>query len=212
MIRRILLDLDDVCNSLTLHIMRHVGCPVRSYADYPVECGYDILCAVNKTHPSRNNWTVPEFWDCITRRVWSAIPESYEFRWLLEYCENAVGRENICILTSPTKDGDCHSGKYEWIMAHFPEWMHRQYLIGPRKYFCAHPDALLIDDSDHNVEQFRRWGGQAILVPRPWNRLHDCDTATHVAAQFTQFEFANHCKPIPFFDRIVRETDKELAS
>ena len=50
MIRRILLDLDDVCNRLTMHILWHVGCDVdpMTFERYPVECQYDIVCAANK--------------------------------------------------------------------------------------------------------------------------------------------------------------------
>ena len=56
-----------------------------------------------------------------------------------------------------------------------------------RKHFCARPDALLIDDGDHNVEAFRANGGQTILVPRPWNSLHYMPTETHLHDAFTMF-------------------------
>ena len=56
-----------------------------------------------------------------------------------------------------------------------------------RKHFCARPDALLIDDSDHNVEAFLAHGGQAILVPRPWNPLHCMPTLTFLDDAFKMF-------------------------
>ncbi len=41
--------------------------------------------------------------------------------------------------------------------------------IGGKKHLLAHKDALLIDDRDENVAEFRHAGGKAILIPRPWN-------------------------------------------
>jgi 5'(3')-deoxyribonucleotidase len=135
----------------------------------------------------RPTLTKSEFWDSITRDIWATIPQSEEFYLLLGYCENLVGQENICILTAPTIDPECVAGKLEFIHNHFPKWMHRQFLIGPRKQFCAHPEALLIDDADKNVDQFRAWGGNAILVPRPWNSLHARNTVAHIHREFEHF-------------------------
>lgn len=36
----------------------------------------------------------------------------------------------------------------------------------------AHHGAVLVDDSDHNCDQFRKAGGHVVLVPRRWNALH----------------------------------------
>ncbi len=33
----------------------------------------------------------------------------------------------------------------------------------------AHPNAILIDDNEKEVDDFRTHGGMAILVPQPWN-------------------------------------------
>lgn len=40
------------------------------------------------------------------------------------------------------------------------------------KDLYAKPGQILIDDADHNVEAFRSADGEAILVPRPWNKGH----------------------------------------
>ncbi len=53
----------------------------------------------------------------------------------------------------------------------------RRYLMGPAKHFCSGPGRVLIDDSDKNVIEFLRSGGQAILVPRPWNMLRGMNAA-----------------------------------
>lgn len=188
MIKRILLDVDDTCNRLSMHVLKHVGCNVdpMAYYDFPVECGYDLLAAANKLHPTRK-FELGEFWDSVTRDVWASTPVSHEFEWLLEACERMVGRENICILSGPTKDPDSLAGKLDWIHKHFPKWMHRQYLIGPRKHFCAHPEALLIDDCDANVDAFIEHGGNAILVPRPWNTLHEYETTPWLRSKLLEY-------------------------
>ncbi len=41
-------------------------------------------------------------------------------------------------------------------------------------------EALIIDDSDANIDKFREWGGRGLLVPRPWNTLHATNTKQHV--------------------------------
>ncbi len=48
----------------------------------------------------------------------------------------------------------------------------RRTLLGDCKHACAHKGALLIDDSDEQVERFRQAGGWAILLPRAWNSRH----------------------------------------
>ena len=83
-------------------------------------------------------------------------------------------------MTTPVEDPESLAGKLEWIHKYFPEWMHRQYLMGPQKHLLAGPGSLLIDDSEENVEKFRQHDGQAILVPRPWNSLNRANTMKHI--------------------------------
>jgi hypothetical protein len=188
LIRNIFLDLDDTLNSLTLHILGTVcGLDIGTY-DYdrfPTDVGYDIIAAYDRLKaPHFPTYTVEQFWENVPRIAWSHTPRAREFDFLLDNALDLVGRENICLLTSPTKDPESLAGKLEWIHLNLPSWMHRQYLVGPRKHFCARPDSLLIDDSDDNVKKFREHGGNAILVPRPWNSLHGTDTKAHMISEF----------------------------
>ncbi|HQI28214.1 MAG TPA: hypothetical protein PLT20_09015 [Sedimentisphaerales bacterium] len=170
MIRRIFLDLDDVCNTLAPFVLHSVGCDIgpSDYGDYPREHGFNISDAANELL-GEPRYTPATLWASIPRAVWVKVPESPFFLWLLETCAEAVGRENICIATSPTKCPESLAGKLEWIHDHFPAWMHRQYAITPRKHLLARPDSLLIDDYGENAGRFRAHGGHAFLVPRPWN-------------------------------------------
>lgn len=199
MIRRVFLDLDDTLNSLTLFILGQVrGLDIGPY-DYhrfPVEVGYDIMAAYEKLkreQPASQyfpEYTVETFWmqGSMPKGAWSQTPKSKQFDWLIQHAERLVGRENVCILTTPTKDPESLAGKLEWIHDFLPSWLHRQYLVGPRKHFCARHDALLVDDSDEQVNKFRENGGQAILVPRPWNTNHHLNTNEHLAERFRHYD------------------------
>jgi hypothetical protein len=184
MIRRIYLDLDDVCNTLAPFVLHSVGCAIApdDYANYPREFGYRISDVANFML-GEERYTPAVLWASIPRSVWAKVPESPFFLWLLEMCAEAVGRENVCIATSPTKCPESLAGKLEWIHDHFPEWMHRQYAITPRKHLFARPDSLLIDDYNENTDRFQALGGHVILVPRPRNDNWASDPRNYLQAK-----------------------------
>lgn len=184
---RIFLDLDDVLNTFTPYALNHVGCPIdpTDYGAYDPKHGWDIVAAANTMHPHKGlPFTPASFWNCFDRRAWANVPPSDELKLLLRNCVASVGRGNICILTSPILSPSCLEGKVDWIRKYLPEWLHRQFLIGPSKHFCAQPGAMLIDDAQHNIDAFQEAGGQTLLVPRPWNHLREIDTAEHLATSF----------------------------
>lgn len=122
-----------------------------------------------------------EFWQPIQNHVfWALLQPTPECDAVVRLCERAVGALNVCLLSVPCQSGGSASGKMAWIKRRLPE-IGSRFLIGgnseapevPPKHFCAHPDAILIDDSDANVDAFRAAGGKAILFPRPWNSRHE---------------------------------------
>lgn len=213
---RIFLDLDDVCNHFTMYALKYVGCPVdvSTYDNYSPKWGWDIVRAASALHPNRQ-FTVTEFWNLLGREIWANIPESPEFKMLLHHCEALVGTENVCILSSTVRDPDALAGKLEWIQTHFPRRMHRQFLIGPQKHFCARPDALLIDDNADNTQAFLAHGGQVILVPRPWNPLYQVSTEPYLHDALMVFSRAKkHVtvdKPLKTADDVPTMLDKFQA-
>jgi len=195
MIDTIYLDMDDVCNRFTMYALQEMGCGPMAYEEkhYPIECGFDIVAACNRLHPTKKDWSLQSFWNSVKRHLWATVPESLEFRRLLNSCSKLVGKDRVILLTSPTLCPDSLAGKLEWIQAFCPPWMHRQYLIGPVKWSCARPGALLIDDADKNIRSFRKAGGEAILVPRPWNSL-ECiaeSTPEYIEAMLRSYREAN---------------------
>jgi hypothetical protein len=192
MIRRVFLDVDDTLNSFTLNVLRQFGCQIGDF-DYHLfpDVGYDILTAYHLLKPAdAPELSKTQFWNKIKRETWATCPKSPQFGLILGFAEQLVGQENVCILTAPTIDPDSLAGKLEWIQATLPRWLHRQFLVGPPKHFCARPDSLLIDDNDDKVDRFRECGGQAFLVPRPWNSARDIDT-TEALLEFFSLETAD---------------------
>jgi len=176
--KRIVLDVDDVLNGLTMHILRHFKCDVGpfEYNIFPTEVGYDVMTACQvlrgdaPTDPA-------EFWDEVTRAdLWRTAPKSPQCDWLMEIAADIVGRDQVLLATTPTKDPQCHADKLEWIWENLPPWIHRQYNLTPRKWCLAKPGVILFDDHIANCEEFIEEGGEALLVPRPWNPDHVKDT------------------------------------
>ncbi len=166
--RRIYLDMDDVLVDFMCSAMRHMGLTDYTIADYEHDIGRDIYTAyARKTgilYPA-NVW-----WEHFKREFWANMQPMECCSDLINLCADAVGRDNVALMTSPTKCGDCLAGKLDWIHRTLPSWLHRQYIMTPRKHLCATPDSLLIDDAEENIEPFHQAGGQAIAFPRPWNR------------------------------------------
>jgi hypothetical protein len=163
-IKRIFLDLDDVLNDFTLSTLRSFG----QMDSYDPAWGWDIVAACNAAHPLRK--MSPEvFWGSLDRKFWASRPKSGMCDWLIEESVRIVGADNVFVLTAPTRHPDCVAGKMEWVHENLPDFLHRQCLYGSHKYVCAQPASLLIDDCDANVDDFILYGGQACLVPRPWN-------------------------------------------
>jgi 5'(3')-deoxyribonucleotidase len=106
---------------------------------------------------------------------WLNLPLTDIAHELVELLSSRFGRDNICILTKPTKNLGCQKGKVDWLRKHFPDFIEdNRHLVGPGKRFCANPHSLMIDDAEYNVDQFvlPPRHGKAVLVPAVWNRLY----------------------------------------
>lgn len=185
-ITKAFIDLDDTLNTFTMSALREVGCHVGhfDYEKFNPAWGMDIIRAANELHPSRT-FSKKEFWDSLSEEFWSSVPSSEECQRIIYSCARLVGEENVCILTAFLPDIEkpyVAAAKTRWIKNYIPGWL-EGFLIGPDKTPCACPNALLIDDSDKNVHAFRKAGGHAILVPRPWNGLHGRPVMKHIQNQ-----------------------------
>jgi 5'(3')-deoxyribonucleotidase len=81
---------------------------------------------------------------------------------------------DVSLLTTPMPNPGSWTGKYLWVERELGPCMAKKLIITTTsKDIVAGPDTLLIDDRGKNVEDFREAGGQAILVPRPWNKNYE---------------------------------------
>lgn len=112
-----------------------------------------------------------EFWKNADQKFWSELEPTEECFEIVKMMEAEFGQDNICLLTSPCLNHGCIPGKMEWIEKYLPAYKCR-FLAGPRKEFCAHNKAILVDDNDNNLRAFNAHGGWVIPVPRKWNQYH----------------------------------------
>jgi hypothetical protein len=146
-IKRIRLDLDDVLNTLMHDIIAWDGVELGPYEDWtPWEFGYDIIGATAGLK-GEERMGVPEYWSRLPRELWANCSPSKEFDDIIDFCVSQVGMENV-----------------------LPKELQRQYSITPRKWEYGYDtESVLIDDLPENCHQYEERGGQAIIVPRPWN-------------------------------------------
>ena len=107
-----------------------------------------------------------EFWNSLDHDFWANLEMLPWAEELLDYLEPF----KPCILSSPA--GATASGKQRWIKKHLPKfWNDGRYLLGPAKHYAASPEAILIDDHEVKIQEFKDAGGRGILFPAPWNDL-----------------------------------------
>jgi len=151
--------------------MAHHHAAIASDADYPSGCQWDVVKATNhiRMHKNLPKLTPGEFWDKLPHDFWASIP-FYPLAKIFLVTLETFG--DVYIATSPTLSTECVSGKYDWFRFNLPRYFRKHY-IGADKTAFASRDTVLIDDRDKNCKDFVQAGGQAILVPRPWNNGKD---------------------------------------
>lgn len=113
--------------------------------------------------------TAEEFWSPLGRKFWANLGWMPDGRKILSIAEFYVGTGNICFLSSPCQIDGCVDGKMDWCHRNLAPRYYRKIFLGSAKEMLAHKNAVLIDDSDVNIAEFKKYGGRGILVPRPWN-------------------------------------------
>lgn len=112
--------------------------------------------------------------------VWKAIDSAgeqwwanlEEYPWSRRLYGDCTKYGDTYFVTSPSQHPSSLSGKLLWMQRFTGDPKFRNYMVGPKKYLCARHDQVLVDDSDKNINEFRRRGGFGILFPRPSNSNH----------------------------------------
>ena len=113
--------------------------------------------------------------------VWEKVDEAGVKFWsdmeLLPWAKRLweeMGKKSdmVCFLSSPSNNPICAQGKLEWIKKHFDT---KNFIITPKKEFCATPQTLLIDDYKKKIKKFEDAGGYGFLWPDPLTLLDEKD-------------------------------------
>lgn len=116
--------------------------------------------------------TEKEFWAPLQGiPFWAELQPMPDMSQILAIIHELFGLQRCYLLSTPCLDDACYTGKALWVEQHLPDFQ-RRLILATQKFPLARPGALLIDDSDNNVRQWRLCGGDAILLPRLWNSHH----------------------------------------
>lgn len=175
----------------------------------------DFVQAALNIHKKKNPWeenhkhkgkydidqiwgmTLSEFWGPINAEeyFWHNLLKTPEADELMELFEALKLTEKykslqIYFASAPTPHAHCYSGKFHWIQTYYPKF-YNHLILTKHKHLYAAKDALLIDDSDRNVNEFRKAGGKAILFPRHWNSSHAI-SITQDVMKYMKHEIKRH--------------------
>lgn len=152
------LDMDGVLADFVGGAMRHTGKTHLRHDDF---CDYDIFPLLGTSADA--------FFRGIDEEFWAELPRCPDFDRIVDYafaCGRTVG---IASMPPPHRKAEALAGKRRWLARHLPQVSQIRFLDD--KHTLASPGALLMDDLPRNVAKFRAHGGDAHLVPRPWNKL-----------------------------------------
>jgi len=115
------------------------------------------------------------FWQGLGYDFWKNLEWTLEGKEIFSLVQ--AYNENITIMTAPPwSSPGAVDGKKEWMKKNLHYiWKKRRFAFTSRKDLFAHPGAILIDDKEENIDEFRKAGGYGILVPRQWNKLRGVD-------------------------------------
>ena len=113
---------------------------------------------------------------------WSELPPEPWFGELMDLVEETAP---FSVLTSPYPVPCCLAGKMRWMNEHLApregRRLFKRFALTRQKRWLAAPGRILIDDSEDVIADFERAGGHGVLLPQPWNRLHNMsDRVAHV--------------------------------
>jgi 5'(3')-deoxyribonucleotidase len=176
MITQIFIDMDGVLVDYYRSILQHTKSTI-TYDDWPPGCSdYEHLFRMPYGEVMKNVGS--DFWRDMPCTPWmnflieliSVHPKTmHAERHILTSPPYVHYHEGI----EPCHVADSIKGKLEWILKHASDFYgNGNITFSWMKYVAANTDALLIDDSEHNIDSFVEAGGIGLLVPGLHNRRH----------------------------------------
>lgn len=182
---RVLLDMDEVLVDFVGGALRAWGSTYQACLPHWQPGVWGCIPALSKAlgYPADAPLIDEQFWQLL-----DGLGEDFWFNlkthpWTDEVlCMASRVTDDWHIISSPSHHPSCYTGKVRWLKQFFGPTFDR-FALTPHKEIFARHDVILIDDSDANVQKFRRAGGKAVLFPRYNNSLHriaDKDRLTYV--------------------------------
>ncbi len=162
----ILLDMDGVIVNFIDGIIKSLGLSINH--DDWLEWDYHERLGISKS----------AFWRATNEKDWWLNLEPYP--WASELVSLLRRDYDLVYCTSPSLDSSCPSQKIDWLRKHKFMGNTNSYQIGPMKCLNARSGAILIDDYDVNVDNYRVAGGRAITFPQAWNSEGVKDRVEHI--------------------------------
>lgn len=204
MIKKVFLDMDEVLTNFFKGVCIAFG---REY----------ILEEITRYDPWED-WEGPrvrisDINEICNQEFWEDLEWMPNGKEILRIVEEAYGKENIFIITQPMPHKGSWTGKKTWINRMAPEYRKRLMITEIPKAVFASSDILLIDDKNENVDEFIKAGGNAILIPHPWNRLRRHQVIPHLINHLDFYKSEQYLEKKPsamsvFKQRLSNATDE----
>ena len=170
---KVFLDMDGVLVDFLDGVHRAFNIPY-STDTHPYEKGKWNMLEDIKRPFCEGNFSFETVNDLCTVGFWRGLNWMHDGHEILAAIVKKFTYSNeISLLTTPMPNFGSWTGKAYWVNKHIPTFNGRLIITQEPKKLFAGPDTLLIDDRDENIEEFEAAGGQGILVPRLWNKLHN---------------------------------------
>lgn len=179
---RIALDMDGVVTDFMGDLFYHFG--IEMVNPYNSSCGLELEVGCWDTIPAiceHLKITERELWNELNEDFWGNMSWTKRGSDLLELCEDAVGKDNMFLLSSPANPISA-SGKIKWVNHHLPDYNSRLHLA-KNKGFASSPFTILLDDGHHNIESFKKYAGLTVLVPSYYNADHELMSSLYTTVQ-----------------------------
>lgn len=177
-------DLDGCAVDFVAGVLQHFDLPPDGWKTN----AWGFMEAIGKTDA--------EVWSAIdTPKFWADLPKTSYCDELIKLVESTAKEIDyeVVILSAPSMDEGCPTGKLKWLRKHLPQYYHpkKRAFTALKEAFApardGEPMNLLIDDSPKNVDAFGYAGGWGILVPAKHNELHDVNTIEYVEGKLKHF-------------------------
>jgi 5'(3')-deoxyribonucleotidase len=168
--KTVFLDMDGVLVDFVGGLHRALGLYYNQEL-YPYKAGcYDMFPAA--VAASRGRHTMDSLHRaCYSAPFWARMKWDRRGREILGICEACS--TDVYLASYPMDHPEAWAGKLWWINENMPAYKTRVMLMTVHKQILARPNTILIDDRDDNVDKFIAAGGEAYLIPQPWNSKYE---------------------------------------